>query len=1436
MDNTQKDADRVGLKWQADANVQLPTETQNRIFFALFDGLSEPCFVKNSAYEYVFVNAAAAKLLDRSAHEIIGRRAAELFGAEAGMQMEAHDRAVLAEEPVNDLCCFQTWGRSERHLRCDKRVHLDPASGEKYLIVFLRPERIPCLSNGESLALEPFLHLSEVSSQAILVADAETVVFANPGAARLLECSVSEMVGKPYLDFVVPECVESVRLAHHARLVGKADRPDFETQLLTPNSGKKWVRIRSMRIRWRGQSAILKFLSDITEQVKAQQELQESQKTLRKVLDLVPHAIFACDADGRYLFVNQHSSKIRHANFEHLVGTRISDYSPCVDSDCQFPKLSRKVVLSNEPRHKVDIECSMLKGHIFETSLIPFVYDHKPACLGISVDVTSERTLQRRMENLVQTLLGLGVNHRTNLEKLVELCGSVLGADFASYNSLRGEQLFLRVGWNVSPNTPVKSPASGHLATDVILQRLADRLCLVRNLGQSAYASTDSFVQQFGAKTYMGMVVMSGEKALGALSLYFRDDFEPDYQDECMVAMIASAIAAEDDRMRAKALMQERELQHQATFERVAVGMTRTDGKGVFQDVNQCFCELTGYSRDELLALRYSDVGHPRELRRNKELYEKLISGELRNYDLEKRFRRKDGSYVWVRVTASAVPALAGGTWVSTLVLDISDRMRAESQLERRDQQLRKFMQYSPAGISFKDVDLNILLVNRSWRRFMGIPRDIDVSELSLQEYIPESLYRDCREQDLYILRTGRSLEFEQTMNLPLGQRTFLTAKFPLRDARGETWGIGSVLTDISSRKRFEQALRENELKFRMLFEHASDALLLHTPPSEDAPGRFLEVNAKACSLLGYTKPQLLGMDPEHYVGAFSIVRGSRQLYERRLHDASGEEIVAELSSHSFDLSGRSVVMTIMRDVSERKRMERTLLRRDAVLETVGFASERFLQVADWDSGLPEVLERLGDAAGVERVFILRNENENHHSEVLKYSLYAGWNALSVKPLRIGTEYDVGVYHDDNDGIVNVLMQGEIFHSKTSQFSSRTSSLFLEQNIGSIVLIPVFAGKAWWGTLALGAVSAGRIWYSPELEALNAAAKMLGHAVVRSRMEQALRVSSQRFELIAKTVGEAFWISRLGRRNFEYFSPALNKWLGRHDGVRKMEQAFEEALEPEDRERVFDVYADRSAQSYELEYRLHCRDGAIRWIRERASTVRDGAEIYLAGVSIDITESKQNESSIRDSLREKELLLREVHHRVKNNLQVISSLLDMAARRVKDPSSSDIMRDLQGKIHSMSVVHLQLYSCGNLENIKIADYVQLLMTQLARMYGVKDFTPVYEQMDDIRLPLDLAIPCGLVLSEVLSNAFKHAFRGSGKINELRVAFINLKENCVQLRVKDNGPGLPENFDYEHAKSLGLKLMRNIVTLQLGGSLEMRSNNGTEITVTFGNDV
>ena len=224
---------------------------------------------------------------------------------------------------------------------------------------------------------------------------------------------------------------------------------------------------------------------------------------------------------------------------------------------------------------------------------------------------------------------------------------------------------------------------------------------------------------------------------------------------------------------------------------------------------------------------------------------------------------------------------------------------------------------------------------------------------------------------------------------------------------------------------------------------------------------------------------------------------------------------------------------------------------------------------------------------------------------------------------------------------------------------------------------------------------------------------------------------------------------------------------------------------------------------------------------------------FYTAILRDITKRKRAEEKIQASLREKDILLSEIHHRVKNNLQVISGLLDLQAASSGNPELIEMFRESQSRIRSMALIHEKLYASKNFARIDLAGYARGLSQELFQSYKINpgEIDLIIQTGDDVYVDINKAIPCGLILNELISNALKYAFAGDGA-GAITVSIRKYDDKEIEIVVCDNGLGLPDDVDIHQPRTVGLHLVNGLVKNQLDGQIEVRRDNGTEFRILF----
>jgi len=340
----------------------------------------------------------------------------------------------------------------------------------------------------------------------------------------------------------------------------------------------------------------------------------------------------------------------------------------------------------------------------------------------------------------------------------------------------------------------------------------------------------------------------------------------------------------------------------------------------------------------------------------------------------------------------------------------------------------------------------------------------------------------------------------------------------------------------------------------------------------------------------------------------------------------------------------------------------------------------------------------------------------------------------------------------------------------------------------------------------------------------------------RKRTEVALAKATDRLSLATRAGGVGIWEYEV-RSNQLIWDEVMYRLYGiSADQFGGAYDAWQKGVHPEDRTRSnAEIQAAlRGEKEFNTEFRVLWPDGSVHYIRALSLMKHDasGQPLKMVGTNWDITTQKQAEEALQASLHEKEALLKEVHHRVKNNLQVITSLLRLESGRSGQAGTKSVLDDMQDRIRSMALLHESLYRSGTFAAINLGVYLKQITTQLFRaLAATPGAIQLHTDMEAVPIDLDQAMPCGLLVNELVSNSLKHGFPG-GRTGEIRLELHRVgggPQLC--LHVSDTGVGLPADFESKRHHSLGLQLVGDL-TRQVEGKLDVGPGPGTSFTITF----
>ncbi|SCG86889.1 histidine kinase dimerization/phosphoacceptor domain -containing protein [Methanobacterium congolense] len=395
----------------------------------------------------------------------------------------------------------------------------------------------------------------------------------------------------------------------------------------------------------------------------------------------------------------------------------------------------------------------------------------------------------------------------------------------------------------------------------------------------------------------------------------------------------------------------------------------------------------------------------------------------------------------------------------------------------------------------------------------------------------------------------------------------------------------------------------------------------------------------------------------------------------------------------------------------------------------------------------------------------------------------------------------------------------------------------IKRGFSSSIAFPLMYGEKVYGSLAI---------YSEDFDAFNSAetslllelAEDIGFAIhnldVESKqkeMEEELRASEEKYRTLFGNAEDAILIINDNRlvdcnsKTLEMYGAKRSEILGE----TPYDLFYPHSNEKTQRKALKYLNNALDGVPQVFEWKLRRKDGELFYGEIKLNNLNLKGSTYLMAMIRDITERKIAEDKIKASLHEKEVLLREIHHRVKNNLQIISSLLNLQSRGIDNEEVQEVFKESQARVKSMAMVHEKLYQSQNLSRIQFKDYILSLVNNLLQTY-LRDPSGIQlkTDIDDVYIDINTAVPSGLIINEIISNSLKYAFdddRGEIKIS------LRKDDDEMVLKISDNGKGFSKDFDFRTTETLGLQLVNSLVQ-QLDGKIEIDNTNGVGFKITF----
>ena len=780
------------------------------------------------------------------------------------------------------------------------------------------------------------------------------------------------------------------------------------------------------------------------------------------------------------------------------------------------------------------------------------------------------------------------------------------------------------------------------------------------------------------------------------------------------------------------------------------------------------------------------DVVHPEDLA----LFDGHCTGveeQRQPGEVEYRINRPDGTECWISHACQPVFDESGNyLGIRGSNRDITERKQSELRIQEVDKQnklLADIIEGASLPFCIGYPDGSIGLMNKAFEDLVGYDRN----ELATQTWSQSLTPPEWQQFESSMLKSlslsGRPVTYEKEYIRKNGSKIPVELLVNVvRDTDGSPLYYYAFVTDLTERKK----IQSNLILQAILLNNISDAVV-----SFDPGFRITSWNPAAEKMYGWSAKEALGKssieilqsatgEEGDLIGRARVQDGSVTRTEQKHLRKDGTGFwVDSVFQALHDQKGRIIgFLSVNRDITHRKEIEAALLESEEKFRIIATNTPDHIIMQDRDLRYtfvinPQLGLMEGDMIGKTDYELLAPDDAEKITKI-KNDVISSKNPfhadVPLQNLSGGTEYFEGTYvpRQDRDGNVIGII---------GYFTNVTERKKMESDLMN----------------ALSLINASLESTADGLLVMNSAGQITSY-----------------------------------NRNFQEMWKIPDDVMETGDEILLLESLLMQVKDPDSfLEEFFELDRHPDRESYDM---LELVSGRIF---ERFSKPQKIGNTMVGRVWSfrDVTDRKQAEQRLIESLHEKEVLLREIHHRVKNNLQLVSGLLDMTRMRTKDPVTHTILTDVMLKIQTMAQIHTRLYESRQFGKINIKEQIRDQVASLSSVYSPKGQDVTCEiESDEIVIPVDQAIPCALVVNEILSNAYKHAFR------DRRQGYISVmarrSDNRVRIQIRDDGVGLPDGFDPNLTTSLGIKLIRTLMRQQLKGLFEIRSDKGTEVVVEF----
>jgi len=811
---------------------------------------------------------------------------------------------------------------------------------------------------------------------------------------------------------------------------------------------------------------------------------------------------------------------------------------------------------------------------------------------------------------------------------------------------------------------------------------------------------------------------------------------------------------------------------------------------------NERFCKLHGINFDDIKEYRMSAelffqrYVHPDFRGQLADAIQQTIksSDPLFQAKVEGKLIRSSGEIFWVRTWFRVKNEEKG--YIKKLYgvnQDINDLKMVEEALEESEERYALTISAVNDGLWDWNVRTGNAYFSPIYYQMLGYHnKEFSGSYESFRSLVHPDDIKQVEEKIQNHVDKGEGYSIEFRMKTKEGKWCWILTRGKVveYDKDGKPLRMVGTHTDINDLKLAEKTLENSEKRFRMLFEENNAVMILIDPKT----GNIIDANHAAIKFYGYSMNKLCSMNidqinqlPSEEIrkARESVIKEDKYfIFPHKL--ASGEIRIVEVFSSPIPYEDKIILFSIINDITEQKEAEDALRKSEETFRSLIYNSTDLIRILDEEGRI------IFDSPSSERIL---GYEEGY---------FIGKNPLDF------------IHPDDLERVTNDL--DEVYEKRNRGIPTEFRIL-----------------KADGEYLPVESVSQNMM----NVQGIDGIVVTTHPIKQRKEMKEALRDSEEKYRTLFESDPNYMVLVDLDGVILDANDAAIN-----FSGLSKErligEKFTDMGLFPEEDAKLhiknlYLAIKNENAQAFQC--KIINKTGGYSWIESQLVPLEKKGKISsILVIATDITKRKIATGQLKSSLMEKEILLKEIHHRVKNNMQIISSLLNLQTHHVHDDKIAvDVLKESQNRVKSMAMIHEKLYQSKDFTNIIFDDYIERLVSELFYSYNIqKDRVKPSIDVEEVKLNIETAVPCGLIISELVSNSLKHAFpSGEGELN------LSLKriDDKYELIISDNGRGFPEELDFENTESLGLQLVNSLVK-QIDGEIKLDRDHGTKFNIVF----